>query len=37
MLDARSQPMIGYTLMAALAGQLPIRVFTLTVTLWGVS
>jgi len=32
-LDARSQPIMGYTLMAARAGQPPTRVFTLTATL----
>ena len=32
-LDAWSQLIMGYTLMAARAGQLPIRVFTLTLTL----
>jgi len=32
MLDARSQPIMGCTLMIVRAGQQPIRVFTLTVT-----
>jgi len=35
MLDARSQPVMRYILIAAWAGQPPIRVFTLTVTLRG--
>ena len=33
----KSQPIIGYTLMALRANPWPIRVFTLTVTLQGVS
>jgi len=32
-LDAQSQPIIGYTLMAARASQQPTQVFTLTATL----
>jgi len=36
-LDAQSQFIMGYTLMVARAGQQPIRVFTLTVTLREVS
>ena len=36
-LDARSQPIMGYTLMAAQTGQPPIWVFILTPTLRGVS
>jgi len=36
-LDAQSQPIVGYNLMAVRAGQPPIRVFTLTVTPRGAS
>jgi len=36
-LDAQSQPIMGYTRMAAQAGESSIRVFTLTATLRGLS